>query len=117
MKNNPEVCAHRIDEILDDERRILLTGDFEALEPLRARKAELLARLSESREGLDAEDYQRLTQKATRNQELLNSAARGIAHVRQRMQEIRDAHSGAPSYTAHGQRTGQSAEPSITRQV
>ncbi|MCR9085365.1 MAG: flagellar biosynthesis protein FlgN [Rhodobacteraceae bacterium] len=96
--------AAEIEDLLDAERDALLEGDFDAVRDLKDRKEELLASLLEHRAGLSPESYAQLSEKAARNQSLLAGAARGIAAVRQRLQEIRDARTGNVSYDAEGRR-------------
>ncbi|MCV6598377.1 MAG: hypothetical protein OIF40_14985 [Mangrovicoccus sp.] len=117
MTSKQTVDTHDINALLETERQAVLQGDFPTLERLQAHKAALLARLSNRRMELDQSSGADLQQKALRNQRLLSSAARGIANTQQRLQELRNAQSGAPSYTARGQRTEQPALPSITKQV
>lgn len=105
MHENSENNAAAIEDVLEAEREALLCGDLERVGRLKSRKEDLLADLLESRVGLSAENYARLSEKAARNQALLAGAAQGIAAVRQRLQEIRNAQSGDGSYTADGRRS------------
>lgn len=109
--------ATEIEHLLDAERTALLAGDFDMIDALKDRKGELLGGLAEHREGLSPEAYERLSEKAAHNQTLLASAARGIAAVRQRLQEIRDARTGDASYTAEGQRRTSIRAPSLERRA
>ena len=104
MDSQSEENAVEIEQLLDAERSALLEGDFDAIRDLKDRKEELLGGLLEQRAGLSPEAYALLSEKAARNQSLLAGAARGIAAVRQRLQEIRDARAGSVSYDAEGRR-------------
>lgn len=105
MTDSADDVATEIADLLDAERAALLAGDFDSVARLKDRKESLLARIAEHRDGLSAETYALLTEKAARNQSLLSGAARGVAAVRQRLQEIRDAGSGTASYDAEGRRS------------
>ena len=104
MDNPVEKNAAQIEELLDAERDALLDGDFDAIRDLKDRKEDLLGSLLEQRAGLSPEAYAQLSEKAARNQSLLANAARGIAAVRQRLQEIRDARTGDVAYDSEGRR-------------
>lgn len=98
----PSDSVADLEEILWTERTALLKGDFEALADLRQRKEDTLARVMESRDGLSPQAYADLSKIAARNQALLQHAARGIAAVRRRLLEVRDAQSGEATYGPSG---------------
>lgn len=117
MGNAADTSAAEIEDLLDAERNALLEGNFDAVSRLKDRKEELLGSLLEHRAGLSPEAYAKLSEKAAHNQTLLAGAARGIAAVRQRLQEIRDARAGNASYDAEGRRPTPIRAPSLEKRA
>ncbi|MEM1362016.1 MAG: hypothetical protein AAGF94_09910 [Pseudomonadota bacterium] len=104
MSDTNTVAVEEIEDILDAERDALISGDLDSIDSFAARKADLLAEISEQHTALAPEIYKRLSEKALHNQNLLFGAARGIAAVRQRLLDIQNVHCGAGSYDRKGQR-------------
>jgi len=104
MSDEMTPLFERLDLLLEREREILLSGRLGDLPALAEEKEELLARLS----GLDAQDRDglgALQGKAVRNQELLDTALRGIRAVANRVNAARRLHRQIETYDRHGQRT------------
>ena len=93
-----------LERMLHDERDALLKGDLEAIAALRPVKEDLLDRLQSREEGISRETYKSLSALAARNQVLLLHAARGIAAVRRRLQEVREAQTGGTGYDRTGRK-------------
>lgn len=117
MTDQSQDTAGEIDELLDAERSALLRGDLASVQRLKERKEDLLARLAEHPAGLSPEVYASLSEKAARNQTLLAGAARGIAAVQERLQEIRNAQAGEASYDANGRRTAPTRNGSLEKRA
>ena len=79
-------AADALDDLLDNERRLILTGRIAALEKMSGDKERLLARLPGAVN--DTATLERLRAKVARNQELLAACARGILAVRRRLEQL-----------------------------
>ena len=91
-----------VEDLLERERRAVLSGNLDALTRLiseKRRLMELLARGTEQSARLD-----RLRGKARRNQALLDAAARGIKSVTEQISGLKDAKSPLRTYDASGSR-------------
>ena len=83
--------------LLEDERRVILSGSWDALAPLAARKEAALAALGPV--GPD-----RLRRALARNQALLLAAIEGVREALQRRAALRTARAGLVTYDARGLR-------------
>jgi len=72
-----------LDDLLDHERQVILSGKIDALVRLAPEKERLLARLPVA--VTDPATLERLRGKVMRNQDLLAAAARGIRAARDRL--------------------------------
>lgn len=89
-----------LDRLLTHERQMILAGNVGDLAKIGSEKERLLARLPAS--GLDARALDRLRVKATRNQELLGAAARGLKSVRERLEAIQAQQANLRTYASNG---------------
>jgi flagellar biosynthesis/type III secretory pathway chaperone len=91
--------ASRLARLLDEERVALLSGDYDRLAGLAARKEALFARLPEGDPALPG-----LAAAVARNQRILEAAMRGLAAGRE---AIRDRQTEPPltTYAADGKTT------------
>ena len=93
-----------ISEILEAERKSLLTGDFETLSELVDRKQSAFDALP-GLESLPDEDAAALRARARANQRLLDGAAAGLTEVKERLRQMRDVQEKLRTYDAQGART------------
>jgi division protein CdvB (Snf7/Vps24/ESCRT-III family) len=86
--------------LLEDERRMILSGDLRSLPTLTDAKVNALSQLGQS----DATQQQisQLQSIAARNQNLLTAAANGIRSAQQRLDAIRNRDQGVKTYTQTG---------------
>lgn len=102
MKPEP----HNMDafqELLEEERRILLRGDLEALAALLPKKESLVETLLET-SGWDRDMIGPVEEKLKRNQLLLDGALDGIRAVAARLAALRQVRSALDTYDARGRR-------------
>lgn len=92
--------------LLEEERRLILSGDYRGLEPLTEQKAALLAVIDTVAESAERRDLARLARAARRNQTLLVAASEGLRAAMRRLAELQNLHSGRGTYGAGGQRNG-----------
>jgi tRNA A37 N6-isopentenylltransferase MiaA len=93
-----------LDALLDRERHALVEGDLQFLGKMLAQKENLIERIS----AVDTFEQRQLThvhKKATRNQELLNSALEGIRAVAIRMADLRRVRQGLEIYDKSGRKS------------
>ncbi len=93
-----------LDELLEQERKALLKGDFDGLAALHDEKTALIDSFNELDQA-DAERVQDLQVKLGRNQELLNAALDGIRGVAKRLAEVRRVRTSLDTYTQNGAKT------------
>lgn len=102
---NRKSLAEKIDEQLDLERRLILKGQLEKLDPMIAARERMVAELAET--VIEDEDHIREIQllqiKARRNAGLIKAAIEGIKAANERVAEIEAAHSRLSTYSALGQ--------------
>lgn len=106
--------ATRMIRILDEEFRILTTGNYAALPFLTTRKEELCRFLNEAPDN-DPEMVEALAVAAARNAGLIEAAKRGFEQARIHIREIRDGTSHA-TYGRSGMRRPLSRCPSRIEQ-
>ena len=92
-----------LDDLLEAERSALLSGDFERIQRLNDRKAQLIDSLRDL-DLKDRDEMSRLNQKITRNHALLGSALDGIRAVGQRLADVRRVRESLDTYDADGQK-------------
>ena len=94
-----------LSDVLTEERRALLSGDFDKLEPFAAAKEAFLTTLERQP---DARIHALLLQ----NARLIEAARSGVRQAREQIAEIRNFGRSLGTYNAEGQRekTGQKAE-------
>ncbi len=92
-----------LDDLLDREKAALLDGDLEMIARLYDRKLELIDTLSEM-EREDIGRLQALNNKASRNQDLLDSALDGIRSVAQRLAQVRETRTSLQTYDSSGRK-------------
>ena len=93
-----------LDDLLDQERLALLSGDFQKISEIHERKTGLIDDLAQ----LEIEDREQLVllnDKVQRNQAMLNSAVEGIRAVARRLTAVRRIKDSLETYDATGQRT------------
>lgn len=90
------------EDLLDQERDLLLTGSLDGLARIVENKAQLAGRLSqiEHPDGLEV-----LKAKAERNARLLEAAGAGIRSVTRRLSALREGPEPLSTYSASGERT------------
>lgn len=93
--------ADAFEDLLDRERRMILSGRVADLPRLADDKARILRDLGALR---DAGRLERLAGLGRRNQALLDAAAQGIRDVRDRLSEIRATAGTLATYSSDGQR-------------
>ena len=101
-------AADALEDLLDQERGLLLSGRIDGLLRMAGEKERMLARLA----GIDApaDTLERLRVKAERNQQLLTAAARGIKSAARRLEAMCAPETGLRTYG----RTGAAADLSRT---
>lgn len=104
MKNEQiQDTISALDELLDAERRALLSGELDKIARLHDRKSALVEDLSK----LDLKDQEQLrdlSQKVGRNQELLTSALDGIRAVAKRLAAVRHVRENLETYDERGKK-------------
>ena len=103
-KTNPQDLIDELDTILDQERRALVQGELEKLEPLMTRKEILIGDLNQISE-LERAALSHVQGKVARNQVLLDSAMDGIRAVAARVAELRRVRKGLDVYDQSGRKT------------
>jgi len=102
-------AADALEDHLDHERRLILSGQIDGLLRASAEKERLLGRLPGA--GDNAEVFTRLRKKAERNQQLLAAAARGLKSAARRIEGL---NTSATSLRTYG-RDGAAADLTNTR--
>ena len=90
-------------ELLDRERRSLLSGDLRSVERLAAQKETLIGRLKAGSDNADG--LNRLQEDLSRNMILLEGAMTGIRNVSIRLEQLRRARSGLDTYDSSGRKS------------
>lgn len=105
MKNDAiQTTIDALDELLDDERRALLSGELDKIARLHDRKTKLIDDLNEL-DLRDQEQIRDLSRKVGRNQELLTSALDGIRAVARRLAAVRHVREHLDTYDAEGKKS------------
>lgn len=102
MTERPTIdIIHALDDLLEEERTALLSGDITTIERLLAQKEQLIDELSTSDQA-EHSSMQALAGKVSRNQELLQHALEGIRRVGSRLSEMRRLKTKLDTYDAKG---------------
>lgn len=102
-------AADALEDLLDHERKMILSGQIDGLLRASGEKERLLSRLPGA--GENDQVIERLRAKAERNQQLLLSAARGIRSAARRVEALKTASTSLRTYG----RDGAAAELSAVR--
>lgn len=103
-------------DLLEKERAMILTGDFDELAPLAPRKDALFARIGG--ESADADSLDRIGRSLARNQTLLAAALDGIKDAATRLGIVNDLRRGFATYDSAGQKsTVATARPAFERKA
>jgi len=94
----------QLDQLLDKERKVLLSGRMSEMSKLLKEKEDLVKMMSDP-EVSGETDVARLRDKVLRNQELLDSALQGIRAVAERVSALRQARMSLETYDKSGART------------
>ncbi|APG48711.1 flagellar export chaperone FlgN [Phaeobacter porticola] len=100
----PQQLIEELDTLLDAERAALVKGNLQELEPLLAKKEEIITTLNMTSD-LEREALEHVQGKVSRNQVLLDSAMEGIRAVAARMAELRQVRKGLDVYDQSGRKT------------
>ena len=103
-----------LEEVLDEEQRILMSGDFAKLERLAAIKTELAEQLAATSLDVPAEAYSALVERAAHNEQLLSSARRGIQAAIAQLKQFADGEHQS-TYSKEGQRRPLARRVSVTQ--
>lgn len=103
-----------LDDILDQEKTALLTGDLKAISELMEEKSQLIADLN-ALGASEGDELDALKEKADRNQVLLGSALEGIRRVADRLADMQSLRYSFDTYDESGQR--QTIEGEVARKV
>jgi len=97
---NLSAAADALEDHLDHERKMILSGQIDGLLRAGREKERLLTRLSGAGESEDV--IRRIRRKAERNQELLMAAARGIKSAARRIDQLRTPAASLKTYGRDG---------------
>lgn len=92
-----------LDDLLDQEREALLTGDLDRVGRLVEQKENLIDQLAQF-EHTQLDALMQLDEKFKRNQVLLDSALDGIRRVARRLSALRRVRNALDTYDAQGER-------------
>ena len=103
-----------LEEVLAEEQRILLTGDYAKLEGLATVKTKLAEQLSSTPVDTGADAYAALVKQAAHNERLLSSARRGIQAAIAQLKQFTDGEHQS-TYSREGQRQPLARKVSVTQ--
>lgn len=116
MQRNDPVAG--LERLLEEERAALLGGDLARLPTLIAGKERLLLALEQATARPDATALDRLRERATANQALLDAALRGVRAARARLETARTGGPALSTYDARGKAESHApARPSVERRA
>lgn len=103
-----------LENVLAEEQKILLEGDYTKLEDLAQKKSGLAEQLAQGSTEFSKDDVEKLALQATHNEALLASARRGIQAA---MSQLKEYSSGEhqSTYSAEGHRAPLSKPVSMAR--
>lgn len=93
--------AEALEDLLDRERSLLLTGSLDGLGRIAAEKESLLSRLGSD---LPSEVLPRIREKAQRNARLLEAAGAGVRSVTRRIADLRAGPKPLSTYSPDGRK-------------
>ena len=97
-------AIEELDQILDQEREALITGDLDQLTRLLELKESLIDQIN-AKDSVQKEQLADVQDKVARNQALLHSAMEGIRAVADRMADLRRVRQGLETYDRTGRKT------------
>ncbi|MGB5863238.1 MAG: flagellar biosynthesis protein FlgN [Sulfitobacter sp.] len=100
---NETLEADRFDDLLEQERALLLAGDFEGLGVLIPAKEELVSQLLKDVD-VGRDHIIKLEGKLRRNQLLLDGASDGIRSVAVRLAALRQVRTSLDTYDSYGRK-------------
>ena len=101
--DNLSMKLDELDDLLDSERAVLMSGNLEKLTRMVARKEALIGALNQA-DHTDFVVLKALDAKVRRNQQLLDGALEGIRSVARRMATLRRVRSSLDTYDASGRK-------------
>ena len=96
-----EAAAVALERLLDEERAVILSGNFDRLQVLAPQKNDALARLPDWQ--LPEDRLTRLASQVNRNQTLLDASIRGIKAAQIRIESVIGAAGNLSTYDRQGQ--------------
>lgn len=103
MKDRESTLIDELNDLLERERAALLDGEIDGVGRVLDTKERLLRELTQCASS-DTEELEGLRAKLTRNQELIESAMKGIEAVSRRFATIRKVRKSLETYDRAGQR-------------
>lgn len=103
MTDTNEDLFKAVENILERERDGLLSGDYAGLEQLAEQKSELISKIS-AMAGSQRMKLSGLRARASRNQDLFESARKGLRDVSARLEEMQEVRDSLQTYGANGRR-------------
>lgn len=94
--------ARALERLLDQERHLIMQGQFDSLGDLTRKKSDALSGLGSW--GLTADRMKKISAKVSRNQSLLDAAIRGIRAARQRVETVIETAGSLSTYTNSGKK-------------
>jgi flagellar biosynthesis/type III secretory pathway chaperone len=96
-------------DVLEEERTIFLTGEYERIEGITKRKLDVLERLESvianlPRSAVVINSIKRLITASKRNEQLIQAARQGLSHARRRITAIAETRRGVVAYAEDGTR-------------
>lgn len=104
MTDSAQDLINELDDLLDQERQVLLNGELNQLPRLMVLKENLIDRIR-GQDALEQAVLSGVQGKVTRNQALLNSAMEGIRAVADRIADLRKVRRGLETYDRSGRKT------------
>lgn len=105
-----------LENVLEEEQEILLTGNYVGLEALAEKKMKLAELLSTQELDLPPDAYKSLVERATHNEALLASARRGIQAAMSQLKEFSNGEHQS-TYSKEGRRRPLARPISITQKL
>ena len=103
-----------LEDVLAEEQRILLSGDYSRLEDLAVVKTKLAEQLRDTAVDTDADTYEALIEQAAHNERLLKSARRGIQAAIAQLKQFSDGEHQS-TYSKKGERQPLARKVSVTQ--
>ncbi len=113
---NMPTALDNLEDLLDRERKAILSGNLEALSRMVGEKTRLMERLGKAE--ADPGRVERLRIKAERNRQLLNAVQRGIRSVSEQLAAMKAQKTPLRTYDSSGQsRNISNARPSLEKRA